>query len=143
MARKRFGTAFGFAMGVLGSAFMLGRLAAQPKVQRYGMVIGLKPDKIEYYKKLHAAVWPGVLKQIKECHIRNYSIYLKEIEPGKFYLFSYFEYTGTDFQADMAKMAADPTTQRWWAECEPCQKPLTNRAEGEWWSLMEEVFHYD
>ncbi len=66
------------------------------EVQRYGMVIGIKPDKIEEYKQLHANAWPGVLKTIRECNIRNYSIYLKEVEPGNYYLFSYFEYTGVD-----------------------------------------------
>ncbi len=113
------------------------------KVQRYGSVIGVRPEKIAYYKKLHAAVWPGVLKMIKQCHIRNYSIYLKEVEPGKFYLFSYFEYTGKDYAADMAKMAADATTQEWWRECNPCQVPVPTAGKGEWWSAMEEVFHTD
>jgi L-rhamnose mutarotase len=106
------------------------------------MVIGLKPEKIDEYKKLHAAVWPDVLKMIKACNIQNYSIYLREID-GKPYLFSYFEYTGSDFAADTAKMAADPTTQQWWDHCMPCQAPLENHAEGEWWSTMEEVFHQD
>jgi L-rhamnose mutarotase len=117
--------------------------ASQTKVQRYGMIIGIRPDKIEYYKKLHAATWPGVLKMIKECNIRNYSIYLKEIERGKFYLFSYFEYTGKNYEADMAKMAADATTQEWWKECNPCQFPIATAGEKEWWSRMEEVFHTD
>lgn len=110
-------------------------------MKRYGMVLALRPEKVEAYKKLHAAVWPDVLKMIGDCHIRNYSIYLRTLDDGQPYLFSYFEYVGHDFDADMARMAADPTTQRWWAECKPCQKPLTNRAEGEWWSSMEEVFH--
>ena len=105
-------------------------------MKRYGMVIGINQEKIEEYKKLHAAVWPDVLKKITECNIRNYSIYLKDHT-----LFSYFEYIGTDFNGDMAKMAADPTTQKWWDVCKPCQKPLETRAEGEWWSNMEEVFH--
>ncbi|HUV95144.1 MAG TPA: L-rhamnose mutarotase, partial [Anaerolineae bacterium] len=30
-------------------------------MKRYGMVIGVKLDKLEEYKRLHAAVWPGVL----------------------------------------------------------------------------------
>jgi L-rhamnose mutarotase len=111
-------------------------------MQRYGSVIGLNPDKIDEYKKLHAAVWPDVLKMITQCNIRNYSIYLRKIE-GRYYLFSYFEYTGGDFAGDMAKMAADPTTQRWWECCKPCQAPLADRAEGEWWANMEEVFHLD
>jgi L-rhamnose mutarotase len=116
---------------------------AQQKIQRYGSVIGLKPEKIEEYKRLHANVWPGVLKMIKQCNIRNYSIYLGELENDKYYLFSYFEYTGDDFDADMAKMAADPTTQKWWSFCEPCQSPIPTRKEGEWWANMEEVFHYE
>jgi len=105
-------------------------------MQRYGSVIKVKPGKLALYKKLHAAVWPGVLKMIKQCHIRNYSIYYKD---G--WLFSYFEYTGRNYQADMARMAADPLTLKWWAVCTPCQQPLGTRASGEWWAAMEEVFH--
>jgi len=105
-------------------------------MQRYGMVIRVKSEKFEEYKQLHAQVWPDVLKMIKECNIRNYSIYHKD---G--YLFSYFEYVGGDFESDMAKMAADPTTQKWWDVCKPCQEPLETRAEGQWWASMEEVFH--
>ncbi len=112
-------------------------------MQRHGNVIGLKEEKLEEYKKLHAAVWPDVLKTIKQCNIQNYSIYLHKLPDGNHYLFSYFEYTGADFDADMAKMAADPATQKWWEICEPCQEPLASRPEGDWWSSMEEVFHCD
>ncbi len=111
-------------------------------MKRYGWVIGLREEKIEEYKKLHAAVWPGVLKTIKECNIRNYSIYLQKLDDGRHYLFAYLEYVGDDFDADMALMAADRTTQEWWDVCKPCQKPLESCAEGEWWADMEEVFHF-
>ncbi len=107
-------------------------------MERYGMVIGVKLEKLEEYKRLHAAVWPGVLDMIRKCNIRNYSIYYKD---G--FLFSYFEYVGDDYQADMAQMAADPTTQKWWELCEPCQAPLETRGENEWWARMQEVFHLD
>lgn len=110
-------------------------------VKRYGMVIGVKKAKLEEYKKLHAAVWPDVLRMIKDCNIRRYSIYLGELQRNKFYLFSYFEYVGKNFDADMKKMAADKTTQKWWDLCMPCQKPIELRAEGQWWMDMEEVFH--
>ena len=112
-------------------------------MRRFGMVIGLAKDKIEEYKRLHAAVWPDVLRMIRDCHIQNYSIYLRSLEDGHYYLFSYFEYAGNDFEADMAKISADPTTQRWWSLCKPCQRPLPDREAGEWWSDMEEVFHTD
>jgi len=106
--------------------------------QRHGQVIRVKPDKLEEYKAYHANVWPGVLDMIRQCSIRNYSIYHKD---G--FLFAYFEYVGDDFAADMAKMAADPTTQKWWEIMMPIQQPLETHAEGEWWADMEEVFHTD
>lgn len=112
-------------------------------MKRYGTVIGLRSEKLDEYRRLHAAVWPDVVRMIKECHIRNYSIYLRQLDNGRHYLFSYLEYTGSDFTSDMAKMAADPTTQKWWSVCMPCQNPLENRASGEWWASMEEVFHLD
>jgi L-rhamnose mutarotase len=107
-------------------------------MQRYGSVIGVKPEAIAEYKKHHVAVWPEVLEMIRKCNIRNYSIFLKDD-----LLFGYLEYHGTDFQADMAKMAADPKTQEWWKIMGPMQRPLESRAEGEWWASMEEVFHLD
>ena len=112
-------------------------------MKRYGMVLGLRPEKVEEYIKLHAAVWPDVLKMIRMCNIQNYSIYLRTLDDGRPYLFSYFEYTGNDFAADMAKMAADPTTQQWWSYCKPCQQPLADRGPEEWWASMDEVFHED
>ena len=99
-------------------------------MQRYGWVIGLRTEKLEEYKRLHAAVWPGVLQMIKNCHIQNYSIYLRQLPDGHHYLFSYLEYMGDDFAADMAIMAADPETQRWWDVCKPCQRPLGQPCRG-------------
>jgi L-rhamnose mutarotase len=107
-------------------------------VKRYGQVIGVRPEHIEEYTEAHAAVWPTVLSKITECNIRNYSIFLHGTQ-----LFAYFEYVGGDFEGDMARIAADPETQRWWAWMMPLQEPLPDRAEGEWWATMREVFHLD
>jgi L-rhamnose mutarotase len=109
-------------------------------MQRMGLVVGLKGDKIVEYKQLHADVWPSVLAMISQCNIKNYTIFLREPEN---LLFSYFEYHGTDFQADAQRMAADPETQRWWDVCMPCQSPLDTRTDGDWWASMEDVFHHD
>jgi L-rhamnose mutarotase len=105
---------------------------------RYASVIGMKPENRAEYERLHADVWPDVLAKIYQCNIRNYSIY----RYGEL-LFSYFEYVGTDFDGDMAKMAADPTTQKWWGVCKPLQSPVPDRADGEWWAAIPEVFHVD
>ena len=110
---------------------------------RYGMVTGIKPQKIEYYKQLHARPWLQVLSKIEECNIRNYSIYLQKIE-DRYFLFSYFEYVGNNFDADMKKMAADSVTQRWWKETDPCQLPLSEALkQHKIWTGMQEIFHFD
>jgi len=113
-------------------------LAARP-VKRFGSVIGLKPEKEPYYRDLHANVWPAIIGRLKKSNIRNYSIHLTEIQ-GKKYLVSYFEYTGTDIEADKRAIAEDPETQRWWKETDPCQFSLPTRKPGDTWSDMEMVF---
>lgn len=105
---------------------------------RRASVIELRSDKAAAYRELHEAVWPEVVARLTAGNIHNFSIFLRD---GL--LFSYFEYRGDNFEADMAALAADPDTQRWWQLTEPCQKPIGSAAPGEWWAPMEEVFHAD
>ena len=107
-------------------------------MKRVASVIGIPLESVQRYEELHAAVWPAVLKQIAASHIANYSIY----RYGEL-LFSYFEYHGADYDADMAAMAADPATQEWWEVCMPLQRPVEDRQEGEWWKEIPEIFHTD
>ncbi|MCQ0988201.1 L-rhamnose mutarotase [Jiella marina] len=107
-------------------------------MQKMGFVIGIDPERIEEYKRVHADVWPEVLERLRRSNITNYSIFLREPEN---LMFSYFEYVGDDFEADNAAIAADPATREWWKLCGPMQRPLETRKEGEWWAPMEQVFH--
>jgi L-rhamnose mutarotase len=107
-------------------------------MKRIASVIGLPPEHAGEYEKLHADVWPEVLERLKQSNVSNYSIY----RHGDL-LFSYMEYDGSDFEGDMAAMAADPVTQKWWDVCKPLQRPLPDRAEGEWWKELPEIFHLD
>jgi len=109
-------------------------------MERMGMIIGIAPEHIAEYRRLHAAVWPAVLQQLARANVTNYSIFLREPEN---LLFGYWEYVGRDFEADMAQIAADPETRRWWTFCSPCQRPLESRQPGEHWATMEMVFHVD
>lgn len=106
-------------------------------VQRMGRVIGIKPDGIARYKELHANPWPDTVERLRERNIQNFSIFLREPEN---LLFSYWEYTGTDFAADFSRNANDARTKEWWDLTGPLQEPLSSRRDGEWWSPMEEVF---
>lgn len=107
-------------------------------MRRFGMVIGVNADKLEEYRALHAAAWPGVLAALRDHHIANYSIFYSD---GL--LFGYFEYHGDDFDADMAAVAADPETQAWWKLTDPCQRRLPSARQGEWWTQMEQVFRME
>jgi len=113
------------------------------KPRRFGSVIGVKAEKLDYYKELHANPWPSVNAALKKANIRDYSIYLTQFDDGKWYLFSQFEYVGTDFEADMKEISENPEVIRWWKETDPCQIPLENRAEGDWWKSMDEVYRLD
>jgi Uncharacterized conserved protein len=107
-------------------------------MKRYGSMIKIKADKLAEYKYHHENAWPEVNARIKESNLSNYSIYSR----GD-YLFTYYEYTGDDYEADMAKIAADPKTQEWWDVVKPLMEPLPDRAEGDFWSDMEEIYHLD
>jgi L-rhamnose mutarotase len=107
-------------------------------VRRIASIIRLRPEHAEEYRALHVTAWPGVLAALTRAHVRNYSIFERD---GL--LFSYLEYHGEDYAADMAELARDETTRRWWTLTDPCQEPLATVAEGEWWAPAEELFHLD
>ena len=109
-------------------------------MQRMGMVIGIAPEHIAEYKRLHADVWPGVLQRLRLSRVENYSIFLREPEN---LLFGYWEYTGFDYPADMKTLGELAVTKQWLALVEPCQAKLVSAGPDEWWSMMPEVYHLD
>lgn len=111
-------------------------------MKRFGSVTEVIPEKLAEYKHLHAHAWLSILKRITDSNIQNYSIYFRTFDDGKHYLFTYFEYVGGNFKADMAAIAADEETLRWWAVCKPCLKPFKDLPPHECWAPMEEVFHH-
>lgn len=118
----------------------LSSTATRPK-RRFGSVIGIREEKWAEYLALHADVWPGVLEAFRRCHFRRYSVFWRRLPDGNRYLFRSFEYDGDDYAADLARLDADQVTQEWRRVCRPCQIPLPDRAEGEWWAEMDEIFY--
>lgn len=102
------------------------------------MVIGMRPDRISAYEALHAAANSGVRDLLNKYHMQNFSIYMKELEDGRWYLFGYYEYTGTNYSADMARLAAEPRNQDWLRVTDPMQIPLPGERS---WSVMREVYY--
>jgi L-rhamnose mutarotase len=113
---------------------------SRPQTKRGGMVIGLKPDKIAAYKALHTASNPGVRDLLSKYHMRNFSIYLHQLDDGQYYLFGYYEYDGSDYSGDMARLAAEKRNIEWLSATDPMQNPLRGRKS---WAQMEEVYHND
>lgn len=108
------------------------------RMRRLAQTIRLRPEHRKEYLELHRAVWPSVESALRAAHIRNYTIFLR----GDV-LFSYFEYDGDDFDADVAAIAADPDTQRWWQLTDPCQQPWPDAGTGGNWSDLEEIWHLE
>lgn len=105
---------------------------------RSGTVLHVRDQHIAEYERIHAETWPGVLKTIADCNIRNYSIFRYH-----HLLFNYLEYYGDDQDADSAKMAADPVTQDWWKITNPMLQPVPEAKDGAFNYDIPEVFHTD
>ena len=106
-------------------------------MQRFAFVVDVLPEKKDEYLALHAAVWPDVESALSKHHVTNYSIFLIEDT-----LFGYYEYTGQDYEGDMASIDADPVTQRWLSHTDPCQVPFGREAAaGDKWRQLKEIWH--
>ena len=115
--------------------------------KRFGYVIHVQnKEKMAEYKRLHADVWPEVLKRLKDSNLRNYTIYFSD---NLNLMFSHIEYIGDDLDGDMKAIPNEPAMREWWKLCEPVQKPVqwedskppSEGGKGDWWFPMEEVFH--
>jgi L-rhamnose mutarotase len=105
-------------------------------IRRVGMVIELRPEHLDDYRHLHADAHPGVRDLLVKYHLRNFSIFLHQID-GRWFEFGYYEYTGEDFEGDMAKLDAEPRNREWLTLCDPMQKPLQGETS---WAVMEQVY---
>ena len=105
-------------------------------VKRVGMVVRLNPEYIDEYRKLHADDNPGVRDLLSKYNMQNFSIFLHKIG-DEWFEFGYYEYTGSDFDADMAELAAEPRNKAWMEVCDPMQLPLEGE---ESWAEMEQVY---
>jgi L-rhamnose mutarotase len=136
MSKTKFAISFSFALALLLAAI---HANTEPSpLRRVGMVIGIKADQIGAYESLHSASNPGVRDLLNKYHMHNFSIYMRHLDDGKYYLFGYYEYTGTDYDGDMNKLNADPRNQNWLSTTGPMQVPLSGEQS---WAIMKEVYH--
>ncbi len=94
------------------------------------MIIGIKPDRIAAYEALHAASNPGVRDLLDKYHMHNFSIYIHKMDDSHYYLFAYYEYTGNDYQGDMATLAREPRNIEWLSQTDAMQIPFPGEHPG-------------
>lgn len=107
------------------------------EIRRFGKVIGIKENRIDDYKKLHADTHMGVRFLISQANITNFSIFIQKFDDGKSYLFSYFEYTGNDYDSDMVKIAEQPEIKSWLSVTDPMQTPFPGEST---WKEMDSIY---
>jgi L-rhamnose mutarotase len=131
------------SLAVLATAIALPAIALvsrvrRPPVQRIGMLIGIRRDRISAYEALHADSNSGVRDLLAKYHMHNFSIFIHKLEDDRYCLFGYYEYTGSDYKGGMEKLAAEPRNQQWLSATDPMQIPLPGERS---WSMMREVYH--
>ena len=109
----------------------------KPELKRVGMVIKIDSSRIKEYLMLHSDSYPGVRDLLSKYHMKNFSIFLTRLDDGTYYEFGYYEYTGGNYEADMAALDAEPRNKSWLKICDPMQIPLKGETS---WKKMEQVY---
>ena len=106
-------------------------------MRRHCFLLQVRPDRLEEYRRRHAAVWPDMLAALRDTGWRNYSLFLRD--DGL--LVGYVECD--DLAAAQRAMAATDVNARWQAEMAPFFTGLSGRPPDEGLGLLEEVFHLE
>lgn len=93
-------------------------------MQRIGLLLRVKHDKIEEYKQIHSAVWPDLLAELKKAGIRNYSLWLRSDGTE----FGYLECD--DWQAACDYLATSEVHTRWQVYMQDYLESPTDDAQG-------------
>jgi L-rhamnose mutarotase len=108
-----------------------------PAVMRIGMVIKIDSSRLDEYLTLHADSNPGVRDLLEKYNLRNFSIFMTQLDDGNYYEFGYYEYRGNNFEADMAALDAEPGNKEWLKICDPLQIPLKGETS---WKKMKQIY---
>ncbi len=107
-------------------------------MKKYCLTLDLKndPELIRQYEDHHRAVWPEIIKSIKDSGIENMEIYRLGNR-----LFMIME-VNDDFSFEKKDKAdrENPKVQEWEDLMWKYQHPLPTAREGEKWMLMDKIF---
>ena len=104
---------------------------------RYCFLLQVRPELLDEYRTRHAAVWPDMLRALRDTGWHNYSLFAR---PDGL-LVGYVE--ADDLAAAQQAMAATEVNARWQAEMGRYFTGLDGRGPDEAFQLLEPVFSLD
>jgi len=105
-------------------------------MSRYAFKLRIREDAIEEYEREHQRVWPELLAKLKEVGISDYSIFRRGQE-------LVLTLRVEDFDKAWDELDRDPVNQRWQAFMDRLFEPVPDKASGERFAMMKEVFHLE
>jgi L-rhamnose mutarotase len=106
-------------------------------MRRVCFTLRVRPDRLEEYRERHAAVWPEMLKALRDAGWHDYSLFLSD--DGL--LVGYF--LTEDLDASVAAMQDTDVNRRWQAEMAPFFEELPGGRPDTSMRLLDEVFNLD
>lgn len=104
--------------------------------KRHCFQLQVKPERIAEYRQRHSAVWPDMLRALKEAGWHNYSLFLR----GDGLLIGYVE--SDDLAAAQRAMAATEVNARWQGEMKEFFVDVATAPDEDFLEL-EEVFNLE
>ena len=104
-------------------------------MQRIAFVMQVRQGQESEYRRRHQAVWPEMLRALKDAGCSNYSIFMRGRE-----LFAYLEVE--DFDVFRQTLAVNEASQRWEAHMAGIMEQAILPETG-FHELLPEVFHLD
>ena len=106
---------------------------------RHVLTVDLRDDQaaIDAYVAHHRAVWPEVMASLRRAGIREMTIAILDRR-----LVMVVDIDGTDIARAFAQhMAAGPRVAEWEALMRTLLQPPPGSKPGEWWTVMQPVYH--
>ena len=107
-------------------------------MQRACFRLRVRPDRLAEYTHRHAAVWPEMLRALKESGWDNYSLFLAP--DGT--LVGYVE-TADSIDGAQARMALTEVNERWQGQMAEFFEGLDGSAPDQGFELLTEIFHLE
>jgi L-rhamnose mutarotase len=109
-------------------------------MNRHVLTVNLKsdPESVETYTRYHRAVWPEVQASLRRVGVQQMDIYLL----GHRLVMVVEMREGLDYRTAFdSHVSSSQRVAEWERLMKSLQEPSADARAGEWWALMEPVFH--